>query len=343
MEVELSWVAPGQASSYLVSAADSNGLAGHWSNLGGGVLGLGNGSGAVFGATETWTTVKVSSCAGDTQASDPTCSTTPTLQPNVQLGLSEVSAEWTNLLYVPTGKGPSGTLTYLNSDLATSTSIESTSGACLTTACSKQAAPPQAPGCVAQSTCNQEYFPAGYGSPVGYHTLETVAFEGCATTPTAAQLGTNGVFQPLTQFVSNAEYASSTQGPIYDLGSQTSTGVTGSGAPIGSTQTVRACNGNICDPAQTITVESCCVPIAQCEYQVTCGVIADGCGGTLNCSPPPAGNGSACAAGQSCVGGYCQDPPGQLQCEQSGGTWVVVNGHGRCIHQPPPKCGDVDC
>jgi hypothetical protein len=123
---ELSWVPSGQPNQYAVVANDANGLAGNWTAMSGGLLGLGSGSQAQLTNAEVVTQVLASTCASDTQAGSPICAP-PTLQPNGTVYVGGTgTVETNNLTAVGTP-----TLSYLNPDLQVSNVTATTSGTCL--------------------------------------------------------------------------------------------------------------------------------------------------------------------------------------------------------------------
>jgi hypothetical protein len=174
---------------------------------------------------------------------------------------------------------------------------------------------PPPPACTATYKCESTYFPPGTAPPVGYHTVEAISVS-CRAAPTEIVKYEDGAWQPLGQVVANAGYPSSIVPNEYTLGGQAA-GQTTWGAPIGSTQTIRACtttpSGMTCDPPSTVTIANCCRPVS-CEPG-TCGTIADGCGGTVNCG--------GCDAGMTCKANYCQSTctTAKCKCEKNGGTW----------------------
>jgi len=126
LTAQLSWLPPGQPNTYAVTFADSYDLAHNWSQVSGGIMGIGNCSQAQFTNAEVVTQVLASTCVGDTQADSPVCTGT-TLQPDPSVLLGSIgTAETNNLTSVDT---PS--VAYLNSDLAISTVTGTTSGTCL--------------------------------------------------------------------------------------------------------------------------------------------------------------------------------------------------------------------
>ncbi len=171
-------------------------------------------------------------------------------------------------------RGDSPTLIINSIDLSSSTAS--------ITITSATPPPPPPPSSGLSSTCSSEYFPVGYGTPTGFHTIETVSFTGPSAPTGVEQLLANGTWAPLLQFTPNAAYPGTT-GPAFVIGTQAQ-GVTTSGAPIGSVQTVKACstaNGiTVCDSPSNITIADCCVPLT-CAG--SCGTMSDGCGGTLQC------------------------------------------------------------
>jgi hypothetical protein len=126
MVAELSWVPSGQPNQYAVVANDVNGLAGQWTAVSGGLLGIGGGSQVQLTNAEVVTQALASTCRGDTQAGSPICAP-PTLQPNgtVYVG-STATLETNNLTAVGTP-----TLSYLNTDLEVSNLTATTTGSCL--------------------------------------------------------------------------------------------------------------------------------------------------------------------------------------------------------------------
>ena len=123
---QLSWVPSGQPNQYAVVAPDTFGLAGNWSNVGGGLIGLGNCSQAQLTNAEVVTAVAASTCVGDTDATSPTCPP-PTLQPNASAFVGPIGTiETNNLTTIGTP-----TVSYPNSDLAVTSSTATTSGSCL--------------------------------------------------------------------------------------------------------------------------------------------------------------------------------------------------------------------
>ena len=126
MEGALTWVQSGQPNIYGVVAADSFGLAQGWSQVSGGILGMGVCSQAQLTNAEAVTQIAMSTCTGDTQADSPTCAP-PTLQPNATVATGgNGTVETSNLIAETT---PS--LSYLNSDLVISNQTATTSGGCL--------------------------------------------------------------------------------------------------------------------------------------------------------------------------------------------------------------------
>jgi hypothetical protein len=124
MVAEMSWVPDGDATHYAVVVADDIGLAGNWLSNNGSMLGMGGCSQAQFANTELLTRLAVSSCAGDTQATDPTCPGAG-LDPNVVIKNNSGTAETNNLTAVA---APS--VSFPNRDLAVANYISTTSGAC---------------------------------------------------------------------------------------------------------------------------------------------------------------------------------------------------------------------
>jgi len=126
MVAELSWVPPSQPNQYAVVAPDTYDLAHNWSQVGGGLIGLGVCSQAQLTNAEVVTQVVASTCPGDTDATSPTCAP-PTLQPNESAFVGPIgTVETNNLTAIGT---PS--VSYPNSDLAVSSMTATTSGGCL--------------------------------------------------------------------------------------------------------------------------------------------------------------------------------------------------------------------
>ena len=126
MVAELSWIPSGQPNQYSVVTNDSNALAGNWTAMSGGLLGLGGGSQAQLTNAEVVTQVLAATCTGDTQAGSPICAP-PLYQPNGTVFVGGTGTVETNNL---TAVGVP-TLNYLNSDLAVSNITATTSGGCL--------------------------------------------------------------------------------------------------------------------------------------------------------------------------------------------------------------------
>jgi hypothetical protein len=127
IEVQLSWVQPGWPNIYARTGTDSYGLAGHWLEFDGAVLGLGVCSQAQFEDTSIVTRLMGSTCPGVTS---PTSSTfgcpPPTLQPNASFENRTATAETNNLQQIG---APS--VSYPNPYLAVTNTTATTSGACL--------------------------------------------------------------------------------------------------------------------------------------------------------------------------------------------------------------------
>jgi hypothetical protein len=122
----LSWVAPGQPTTYATTFKDTYGLSGQWNSVGGGLIGLGNCSQAQFTSAEVVTQVAASTCANDTLATSTVCAP-PTFQPNASVYFSgDGTAESNNL----TNTGAES-LGWVNADLAVSNATATTSGSCL--------------------------------------------------------------------------------------------------------------------------------------------------------------------------------------------------------------------
>jgi hypothetical protein len=113
---------------YAVVAPDLNGLAGQWTDVTGGIIGMDNSSVADFTNAEVLTRVVGSSCPDDVSGSGPTCPGQPTLSSsNVQFKTTSPTLETDNLTIVETP-----TLTFPNQDLVVTDILGSTaSGACL--------------------------------------------------------------------------------------------------------------------------------------------------------------------------------------------------------------------
>jgi len=123
---DLSWVPNGQPTQYSVVSADTYGLAGAWSQVSGGLLGLGSCSQAQLANAEVATQIATSTCPGDTQTLSPVCAP-PTLQPNASVFIGSTgTVETNNLTAIGT---PS--LSYPNTDLAVTNITATTSGTCL--------------------------------------------------------------------------------------------------------------------------------------------------------------------------------------------------------------------
>jgi hypothetical protein len=110
--VQLSWAKAGQPTTYTVVTDDKYGLAGHWFDYDGGVVGEGKCSNAEF--TNTWLdeTLAISNCPGDTEAGSGVCPP-PLLEPTAVVFNSTLTGETNNLTLVGTP-----TAAYLNTDLA---------------------------------------------------------------------------------------------------------------------------------------------------------------------------------------------------------------------------------
>jgi hypothetical protein len=126
MVAELSWVPAGQPNQYAVNFDDTYGLAANWSEVSGGILGMGNCSQAQLTNAEVITQTVASTCAGDTQLSSKVCAP-PLLQPNATTFIGAIGTVETNNL---TAVG-SPSVGYLNSDLALSNITATTTGSCL--------------------------------------------------------------------------------------------------------------------------------------------------------------------------------------------------------------------
>jgi hypothetical protein len=128
---QLSWVPPGQPNIYAVKppANDMFGLAGNWTQVSGGLLGLGNGSQAQLTNAQAVTEIAASTCPGDTGATSPTCPP-PTLQPNASAFIGGTgTVETSNLQSCGTPA-----VTFPNADLAVSSLISQVgNGSCTPT------------------------------------------------------------------------------------------------------------------------------------------------------------------------------------------------------------------
>jgi hypothetical protein len=124
---QLSWVPSGQTPVFMaVNFADMYGLGSNWSEVSGGLLGFGNCSQAQLTDAQVVTQIAASTCPGDTSATSSTCAP-PTLQPNATAFVGGTgTVETSNLTAIGT---PS--VAYLNSDLAVTYLVSSTSGTCL--------------------------------------------------------------------------------------------------------------------------------------------------------------------------------------------------------------------
>jgi hypothetical protein len=123
---QLSWVPPGQPNIYLVKTDDMFGLASNWTQVSGGLLGLGSGSQAQLTNAQVVTEIAASTCPGDTDAPSPTCPP-PTLQPNAGAFIGGTGTVETSNLQ-PVGMP---TVVFPNADLAVSSLISSTTGNCV--------------------------------------------------------------------------------------------------------------------------------------------------------------------------------------------------------------------
>jgi hypothetical protein len=112
---QLSWVPAGRPNQYaVVRGPDTYGLAGNWSQVSGGLLGIGASSQAQFTNAVVVTRAIASTCPGDTDATSPTCAP-PTLQPNANAYVGGNGTAETNNL---TAIGGTPSVSYPNSDLA---------------------------------------------------------------------------------------------------------------------------------------------------------------------------------------------------------------------------------
>jgi hypothetical protein len=126
MVAQISWVGPGDPNVFAVVDDDTYDMADSWSEVGGGLLGIGNCSEAKLTNAEVVTQVAASTCASDTTATSATCSP-PALQPNASAFEGAIGTVETNNL---TAIG-SPSVAYPNVDLAISSQTATTSGGCL--------------------------------------------------------------------------------------------------------------------------------------------------------------------------------------------------------------------
>jgi hypothetical protein len=128
MVAQLSWVPSGALNQYAVVASDTFGLAGNWSAVSGGMLGMGGGSQAVFTNTEMFTEAVGSTCAGDIDGTSAVC-LPPVLKPNVTAYVGGTGTIETNNLTATT----TPSVDYPNADLVVCNILATTSGNCLGT------------------------------------------------------------------------------------------------------------------------------------------------------------------------------------------------------------------
>jgi hypothetical protein len=124
----MSWVAPGQPTYYATTVADTYGLAGNWSSVGGGILGFDNCGQAQFTNAEVVTQLAASTCQGDTDATSPVCAP-PSFDDSAESFLANApqnTLESNNLTNIG-----QPTLAWPNADLAVSNVTATTSGSCL--------------------------------------------------------------------------------------------------------------------------------------------------------------------------------------------------------------------
>jgi hypothetical protein len=126
MVAEISWVGAGDPNQFAVVDDDTYDMADSWSEVGGGLLGIGNCSEAQLTNAEVVTQVAASTCANDTTSTSATCSP-PALQPNASAFEGAIGTIETNNL---TAIG-SPSVAYPNVDLAISSLTGTTSGGCL--------------------------------------------------------------------------------------------------------------------------------------------------------------------------------------------------------------------
>jgi hypothetical protein len=123
---QLSWVPSGQPNQYAVVIADTHGLAGNWTAVSGGLIGMGSCSQAQLANAEIVTQAVASTCAGDTDGTSSVCPP-PALQPNAAALVGGTGTVETNNL---TAVG-SPSVSYPNSDLVVTNMTSTTSGSCL--------------------------------------------------------------------------------------------------------------------------------------------------------------------------------------------------------------------
>jgi hypothetical protein len=85
---------------FAVVAPDQYGLAGNWTDVTGGILGMDNGAEATLTNAEVLTRVAASDCPGDVSASGPTCSAPQLSSTNVLLQTSSDTVETNNLTLI---------------------------------------------------------------------------------------------------------------------------------------------------------------------------------------------------------------------------------------------------
>jgi hypothetical protein len=113
---------------YAVVTTDQYNLAQSWTNVAGGFLGMDNSAIATFANAQVQELYAISDCQGDVSADGPTCPSQPTLTTsNIQFLSDPTAAESNNLTLVQTPA-----VGILNSNLAVTEEIASTTGACLT-------------------------------------------------------------------------------------------------------------------------------------------------------------------------------------------------------------------
>ncbi len=126
MVARLSWVPNGQPNEYAVVTNDIHSLSGNWTQVSGGIIGIGSCSQAQFTTAELFTQAVASTCSGDTDGTSPTCAP-PVLQPNASASVGNTGTVETNNL---TAVG-SPSVSFPNSDLVVTNLRATTTGSCL--------------------------------------------------------------------------------------------------------------------------------------------------------------------------------------------------------------------
>jgi hypothetical protein len=120
------WVAANLPTTYATVIDDTYKLGSRWSEVSGGLIGIGNCSQAQFTNAEVVTSVAASTCEGDTDATSGICAA-PLFEPNASAFVGPIGTIETNNL---TNLG-APTVSWPNSDFAVSSVIGTTSGSCL--------------------------------------------------------------------------------------------------------------------------------------------------------------------------------------------------------------------